>query len=93
MGLKNLFRNEEERGGGKGDWGIILFVRRGGGRGGGDYVNLISLIFLDFLKMLYDVLEFIKIIFWVCWKFMKIEFIIYNDDMMLFCILIFFELR
>lgn len=37
MGLKKLFRNEEERGGGKGDWGIILFVRRGGGRG--DYVN------------------------------------------------------
>lgn len=49
MGLKKLFRNEEERGGGKGDWGIILFVRRGSGRG--DYVNLISLIFLDFLKM------------------------------------------
>lgn len=34
---KNLSRNEEERGGGKGDRGIILFARRG--VGGGDYVN------------------------------------------------------
>lgn len=58
---KNYPENEEERGGGKGDRGIILFARRGGGRG--DYVNLISLILPDPLKMPHDASEFTKITF------------------------------